>query len=84
MNGVDRWTRSVCPFQLFPFCFHVPVWMLVAQVLVDLDRFPAAIDDFNKAESLQAENYVSLGLLSNRALAYEGIYDFKVAADCGD
>ena len=49
------------------------------QVLVDLDRFEDAIANFNKAEALQAGNYVSLGLLSNRALAYEGINKFEVS-----
>eukprot|EP00873_Tetraselmis_striata_P024218 jgi/Tetstr1/444482/TSEL_032363.t1 len=49
------------------------------QVLVDLDRFPAAIADFNRAESMQADSYVSLGLLSNRALAYEGLSDWEAA-----
>mmetsp|Transcript_21408 Transcript_21408/g.53919 ORF Transcript_21408/g.53919 Transcript_21408/m.53919 type:complete len:390 (-) Transcript_21408:79-1248(-) len=49
------------------------------QVLVDLDRFPAAIADFNRAQSMQADSYVSLGLLSNRALAYEGLSDWEAA-----
>ena len=53
---------------------------MLSQVLVDLDRFNNAIADFNKAEGLQGNNYVSLGLLSNRALAYEGIYNFEVRA----
>jgi hypothetical protein len=48
------------------------------QVLVDLDRFDEAVADFNRAETMQADNYVSLGLLSNRALAYEGLSDWKV------
>jgi len=49
------------------------------QVLVDLDRFDEAVADFNRAEAMQADNYVSLGLLSNRALAYEGLSDWEAA-----
>ena len=50
-----------------------------AQVLVDLKRFRDAIDDYNKAEAMEPANYRSLGMLSNRALAYEGISDWDSA-----
>ena len=44
-----------------------------AQVLLDLKRFEDAIAEFETATRLQPADYVSLGLLSNRALAYEGL-----------
>ena len=50
-----------------------------AQVLVDLKRFKPAVDDFDKAVSLYDPNFRSLGLLSNRALAYEGLSDWEGA-----
>lgn len=50
-----------------------------AQVLVDLKRFEPAVNDFNTAVSLYAPDYRSLGLLSNRALAYEGLSDWEAA-----
>lgn len=50
-----------------------------AQVLVDLKRFEPAVDDFNTAVSLYEPDYRSLGLLSNRALAYEGLSDWEAA-----
>ena len=50
-----------------------------AQVQVDLKRFKPAVDDFNKAVSLYDPDYRSLGLLSNRALAYEGMSDWESA-----
>ena len=43
-----------------------------AQVLVDLKRFRAAVD-FDAAVTKYEPEYRSLGLLSNRALAYEGL-----------
>ena len=50
-----------------------------AQVLVDLKQFQAAIEDFDAAESLYDKDYKSLGLLSNRALAREGLSDWSGA-----
>ena len=50
-----------------------------AQVLVDLKQFEAAIEDFNAAENLYDSDYKSLGLLSNRALAHEGLSDWNGA-----
>lgn len=44
------------------------------QVFVDLKRFEEALVDFDAAEKgEQAQNVTSLGLLANRALAYEGL-----------
>ena len=43
---------------------------------MDLKRFQPAVDDFNTAVSLYEPEYRSLGLLSNRALAYEGLSDW--------
>jgi hypothetical protein len=43
---------------------------------VDLKRFQPAVDDFNTAVSLYEPEYRSLGLLSNRALACEGLSDW--------
>ena len=50
-----------------------------AQCLVDLKRFEDAIADFDAAVALYEPEYKSLGLLSNRALAYEGLSDWKRA-----
>ena len=50
-----------------------------AQVLVDLKQFQAAIEDFDAAEGLYDKDYKSLGLLSNRALAREGLSDWSGA-----
>ena len=50
-----------------------------AQVLVDLKRFRAAVDDFDAAVAKYEPEYRSLGLLSNRALAYEGLSDWNSA-----
>ena len=50
-----------------------------AQVLVDLKRFRAAVDDFDAAVTKYEPEYRSLGLLSNRALAYEGLSDWNSA-----
>lgn len=63
-----------------------PVWLeRRGQVLVDMKLFREAIDDFNAAEAMYGEQssgtYASLGLLSNRALAYEGLYKWKEAVD---
>lgn len=63
---------------------NAPVWLeRRGQVLVDLKRFDDAIGDFNAAEGLYQRtvdaNYVSLGLLSNRALANEGLYRWDAA-----
>jgi len=44
-----------------------------AQVLLDLKRFADSVREFDAAAALQPESYVSLGLLSNRALALEGL-----------
>jgi tetratricopeptide (TPR) repeat protein len=52
-----------------------------AQVLVDLKQFEAAIEDFNAAENLYDSDYKSLGLLSNRALAHEGLSDWNGALE---
>lgn len=53
------------------------------QVLLDLKRFEEAIADFDDAETgyhaTVDPKYVSLGLLSNRALAYEGLYQWAEA-----
>jgi tetratricopeptide (TPR) repeat protein len=53
----------------------VPVWReRRGQVFVDLKRFEEALTDFDVAErGEQAQNVTSLGLLANRALAYEGL-----------
>eukprot|EP00892_Ulva_mutabilis_P003677 jgi/Ulvmu1/1681/UM115_0010.1 len=63
-----------------------PVWLeRRGQVLVDMKLFQEAIEDFNAAEAMYGEQsngtYASLGLLSNRALAYEGLYRWKEAID---
>lgn len=50
-----------------------------AQVLVDLKRFKEAVNDFNAAVELYEPEYKSLGLLSNRALAYEGLSEWSLA-----
>ena len=50
-----------------------------AQCLVDLKRFEDAIADFDAAVALYEPEYKSLGLLSNRALAYEGVERFDFA-----
>ena len=50
-----------------------------AQTLVDLKRFEEAIRDFDAAVALYEPEYRSLGLLSNRALAYEGLSDWRSA-----
>ena len=50
-----------------------------AQCLVDLKRFSDAIRDFDAAVNLYEPEYKSLGLLSNRALAYEGLSDWNGA-----
>lgn len=49
------------------------------QVLVDLKRFKLAVADFNAAVALYEPEYKSLGLLSNRALAYEGLSEWSNA-----
>eukprot|EP00854_Cymbomonas_tetramitiformis_P005313 gene5313-6457_t len=49
------------------------------QILVDLKRFTEAIADFNKSTELSPANYVSLGLLANRGLAFEGVADWRAA-----
>jgi predicted Zn-dependent protease len=57
-----------------------PVWLeRRAQVLVDLKRFKEAIADYDAAEGMYSSEYRSLGMLSNRALAYEGLADWKNA-----
>lgn len=63
-----------------------PVWLeRRGQVLVDMKLFEEAITDFNAADAMYGEQsngtYASLGLLSNRALAYEGLYKWKEAID---
>ena len=50
-----------------------------AQCLVDLKRFEDAIADFDAAVATYEPEYKSLGLLSNRALAYEGLSDWTSA-----
>jgi tetratricopeptide (TPR) repeat protein len=61
-----------------------PVWLeRRGQVHVDMKLFENAIDDFNAAERMYRDTvdptYVSLGLLTNRGLAYEGLYMWKEA-----
>lgn len=61
-----------------------PVWSeRRGQVAVDLKRFTDAISDFDQAEAAYRNTvdptYVSLGLLSNRALAHEGLYQWDEA-----
>ena len=56
-----------------------PAPLTVPQVLVDLKQFQRAIQDFDEAERQQPAGYKSLGLLNNRALAYEGLYMWKEA-----
>ena len=51
-----------------------------AQVLVDLKRFELALADFDAAVERYEPEYKSLGLLSNRALAHEGLYEWEAAA----
>ena len=60
------------------------------QVNLDLKSFNEAISDFNTAQKLSPPNYVSLGLLGNRGLSYEGlalwreaINDYTLAIDLG-
>jgi tetratricopeptide (TPR) repeat protein len=61
-----------------------PVWAeRRGQVQVDMKRFNEAIQDFNDAEEGYRRTidpqYVSLGLLSNRALAHEGLDQWNEA-----
>lgn len=57
-----------------------PVWReRRGQVLVDLKRFAAAIEDFNAVEAARGEAFKSLGLLNNRGLAYEGLAEWRNA-----
>jgi tetratricopeptide (TPR) repeat protein len=49
---------------------------------VDLKQFEAALADFDQAQRLQPENYVSLGLLANKGLAHEGLAQWQQAVDC--
>ena len=49
------------------------------QVYVDRKRFNDALVDFAVAEKRAPENYVSLGLLANRGLAYEGLSQWQEA-----
>ena len=49
------------------------------QVLLDLKQFDAALADFDAAERAQGAGFVSLGLLANRALAYEGLSRWEEA-----
>lgn len=61
-----------------------PVWVeRRGQVAVDMKLFSDAIRDFDHAEAMYkkviGEGYVSLGLMSNRALAYEGLYQWRDA-----
>ena len=61
-----------------------PVWSeRRGQVSVDAKRFEQAIKDFDAAEAVYKkkvdEDYVSIGLLSNRGLAHEGLYQWKEA-----
>eukprot|EP00241_Pyramimonas_parkeae_P007008 CAMPEP_0114252110 /NCGR_PEP_ID=MMETSP0058-20121206/15656_1 /TAXON_ID=36894 /ORGANISM="Pyramimonas parkeae, CCMP726" /LENGTH=318 /DNA_ID=CAMNT_0001366011 /DNA_START=263 /DNA_END=1220 /DNA_ORIENTATION=- len=68
-----------------------PVWYeRRGQVKVDLKRFAEAIEDFDLAQKLSPENFISLGLLGNRGLAYEGlslwpeaVRDYTTAIDLG-
>jgi len=69
-----------------------PVWYeRRGQVQLDLKNFNEAIADFNTAQKLSPPNYVSLGLLGNRGLSYEGlalwreaIQDYTLAIDLGE
>mmetsp|Transcript_31344 Transcript_31344/g.43483 ORF Transcript_31344/g.43483 Transcript_31344/m.43483 type:complete len:366 (-) Transcript_31344:67-1164(-) len=57
-----------------------PVWYeRRGQVKVDLKDFEGAIEDFNTAQKLSPSNYISLGLLANRGLAYEGLARWDAA-----
>ena len=49
------------------------------QVYVDRKRFNDALVDFAVAEKRAPENYVSLGLLANRGLTYEGLSQWQEA-----
>jgi len=51
------------------------------QVLVDANRFKEALESFNKAVELTPPNYKSVGLLANRGLAHEGLYQWQEALD---
>lgn len=58
-----------------------PVWReRRAQVYLDLKRFQDSLDEFEAAVKLQPANFVSLGLLGNRALAHEGLSQWDEAA----
>ena len=57
-----------------------PVWReRRAQVLLDLRRFADSVAEFDAASSRQPAGFSSLGLLSNRALALEGLARYSEA-----
>ncbi len=57
-----------------------PVWReRRAQVLLDLKRFDDALAEFDAASARQPPGFVSLGLLANRALAHEGLSQWREA-----
>ncbi|OUS42178.1 hypothetical protein BE221DRAFT_63564 [Ostreococcus tauri] len=59
-----------------------PVWReRRGQVYVDLKRFEDAIVDYDFAEKKYEKEYRSLGMLSNRALAYEGLARWREAIE---
>lgn len=59
-----------------------PVWReRRGQVYVDLKRFEDAIVDYDFAEKKYEKEYRSLGMLSNRALAYEGLSRWREAIE---
>ena len=49
------------------------------QCLVDLKRFDDALRDFRRAEDLYPPEYVSIGLIGNKALAHEGLAQWEDA-----
>ena len=49
------------------------------QCLVDLKRFDEALRDFRRAEDLYPPEYVSIGLIGNKALAHEGLAQWEDA-----
>lgn len=86
-------SHTVLPVQIFLQPSRAWEWSRYerrGQVKVDLKRFAQAIEDFDLAQKLSPENFISLGLLGNRGLAYEGlslwpeaVRDYTTAIDLG-